>query len=129
MAAHLEVSGVRDADARHEYGCTDVFALAQEIMALATEVTPRRQPPAKRPAPLLWRFVKGYVSGLLFAMPMAAQTFFMILFGYSLWAWTEFSTHEATAIALGTVASFIVTGGFTQAISRAGVLHHRTRIS
>lgn len=123
VAAHLEVSGIRDADVRDEYGCADVFALAQEIMALATEVTPRRPPPAKRPAPLLWRFLKGYVTGLLFAMPMAAQTFFMILFGYSLWAWIEFSTHEATAIALGTVASFIVTGGFTQAISRRGMFY------
>lgn len=123
VAAHLEVSGIRDADVRDEYGCADVFALAQEIMALATEVTPRPGRPPKRPAPLAWRFVKGYVSGLLFAMPMAAQTFFMILFGYSLWAWIEFSMDEATAIALGTVASFIVTGGFTQAISRRGMFY------
>ena len=123
VAAHLEVSGIRDADAQHEYGCADVFALAREIMALGIEIPPRPRTPPKRPAPLLWRFLKGYLSGLLFAMPMAAQTFFMILFGYSLWAWVEFTTEVATAIALGTVASFVVTGGFTQAISRRGMFY------
>ncbi len=123
VAAHLEVSGIRDVDARQEYGCVNVFDLARRITALAGGLAlaaPRR--PA-RLAPLLWRFVRGYMHGLLFSMPMAAQAFAMILFGYSLWAWVNFSTREATAIALGTVTSFIVTGGYTQAISRRGLFY------
>lgn len=123
VAAQLEVSGIRDVDALQEYGCQDVFELAQQIAVLAHEIPPR--PPARppRPRPLLWRFIKDYTAGLLFSVPMAAQIFAMILFGYSLWAWVSFSSREATAIALGTVTSFIVTGGYTQAISRRGLFY------
>jgi O-antigen/teichoic acid export membrane protein len=47
----------------------------------------------------------------------------MLLFGYSLWAWVDFTLREATAIGLGTVMSFLVTGGFTQAIARRGLFY------
>ena len=66
VAAHLEVAGIRDVDARQEYGCADVFELAREIMAFAAEVDSRPSARRKRPAPLLWRFLKGYASGLFF---------------------------------------------------------------
>lgn len=123
VAAHLEVSGIRDLDARQEFGCADVFELARRIIALAQEirVVPLHRPP--RQAPLPWRFIKAYVKGLLFSMPMATQIFAMMLFGYSLWAWVDFIPREATAIALGTVTSFVVTGGFSQAIGRRGLFY------
>ena len=123
VAAHLEVSGIRDIDAYQEFGCADVFALAERIFALAQEnqsVAPR---PSPGQAPLFWRFFKSYFSGLLFSMPMAAQIFAMLLFGYSLWAWVDFSLREATAIGLGTVTSFLVSGGFAQAIARRGLFY------
>ena len=123
VAASLEVSGIRDIDARQEFGCADVFDLAQRIFALAQEMPTAQPRPPQRQAPLLWRFFKSYVRGLLFSMPMAAQIFAMILFGYALWAWVEFSLTEATAIGLGTVMSFLVTGGFTQAIARRGLFY------
>ena len=123
VAARLEVSGVRDVDARQEYGCADVFDLAQRILALAGEVPPAPPPVPARRAPMAWRFARAYVTGLLFSMPMAAQTFAMMLYGYSLWAWVDFTPRQATAIALGTLTSFVVTGGYVQAISRRGLFY------
>jgi hypothetical protein len=123
VAAHLEVSGIRDIDARQDFGCRDVFELARRIVALAGEIAvPSTQRPPRRPT-LPWRFVKAYADGLLFSMPMVAQIFAMLLFGYSLWAWVGFSLREATAIGLGTVTSFIATGGFAQALSRRGYFY------
>lgn len=122
VAAHLEVTGIRDLDARRDFGCADVFELAERVVALAGQF----QAPAerrRRRAPLPWRFVRAYSSGLLFSMPMAAQIFAMILYGYSLWGWIGFESREATAIALGTLGSFVVTSGFTQAISRRGLFY------
>jgi hypothetical protein len=123
VAARLEVSGIRDVDARQEYGCADVFDLAQRILALGGDVAPAPTPEPARRAPLVWRFARGYVTGLLFSMPMAAQTFAMMLYGYSLWAWVDFTPRQATAIALGTLTSFVVTGGYVQAISRRGLFY------
>lgn len=122
-AAQLEVMGVRDVDARTVFGCSDVFELARRVQA-ATE-TMAVPPPAAGPrqSPLVWRFVKAYVAGLLFSMPMATQTFGMMVFGYTLWAWVDFTSRESTAIALGTIGSFVVTGGYTQAISRRGLFY------
>lgn len=123
VTAHLEVSGIRDIDAQQDFGCADVFELAKRIMELAQEIKPARLHRPLKQAPLAWRFVKGYLKGLLFSMPMAAQIFAMILFGYSLWAWIDFSLRQATAIALGTITSFMVTGGFSQAIGRRGLFY------
>ena len=123
VAAHLEVMGIRDLDARQEYGSRDVFDLARRVLALAGEipVVADSRPPRR---PLLpWRFLKAYANGLLFSMPMTAQIFAMLLLGYSLWGWVGFTLREATAIGLGTIASFVVTGGFAQAISRRGLFY------
>ncbi len=122
VAAALEVSGMRDVDARG-HGCEGVFELAERIFAAAGD---RPAPPPPRPArraPVVWRFLKAYVTGLLFSMPMAAQTFAMMLFGYSLWAWVDAGPTQATAVALGTLASFVVTGGAAQAIGRRGLFY------
>lgn len=123
VAAHLEVSGIRDLDAQQEFGCADVFELAKQIIALIPEIQADSLHRPPRQASLPWRFLKAYVKGLLFSMPMAAQIFAMILFGYSLWAWVDFIPWEATAIGLGTVASFVVTGGFAQAIARRSLFY------
>lgn len=123
VAARLEVSGIRDRDAGH-YGHADVFSLAATIFS-SLKTVPLGQgngvPAVHRP--LLLRFVRDYLKGLLFAMPMAAQVFAMILFGYALWAWVDFSNKTGTAIALGTIMSFLVTGGFAQAIGRRGLFY------
>ena len=123
VAAYLEVSGIRDLDARQEYRCADVFDLAGRILSLTRQIPPVEPRKVRRQAPLLWRFIKSYARGLLFSMPMASQMFAMLLFGYSLWAWVDFSLREATAIGLGTVMSFLVTGGFAQAIARRGLFY------
>ncbi len=123
IAAYLEVSGIRDIDARQEYRCADVFDLAGRILSLTRQIPLVEPRKVRRQAPLLWRFFKSYARGLLFSMPMASQIFAMLLFGYSLWAWVDFSLREATAIGLGTVTSFLVTGGFTQAIARRGLFY------
>lgn len=123
VAAHLEVSGIRDPDAAH-YGHPDVFAMAEAVYdsVRGSALASRNGVPERR-LPLPFRFVRDYLKGLLFAMPMAAQVFGMILFGYALWAWIGFDNKIGTGIALGTIGSFLVTGGFAQAIGRRGLFY------
>src|SRR5262245_24857218 len=72
VAAALEVAGVRDIDAQQEHGCADVFALARQIMA-TYDVAPTEPAPAPARAIVVWRFLRAYLTGLLFSMPMTAQ--------------------------------------------------------
>ena len=71
VAAQLEVSGIRDVDARTGFGCPDVFELARRVHAATKTIAASPARAAPRQSPLLWRFVRAYVAGLLFCMPMA----------------------------------------------------------
>lgn len=123
VAARLEITGIRDQDAAH-YGYSDVFSLATSIFESVKDSAPVNiNGEQQKQQALLVRFTRDYLKGLLFAMPMAAQVFAMILFGYALWSWIEFSNKTGTAIALGTIMSFLVTGGFAQAIGRRGLFY------
>lgn len=125
IAAQLEVIGLRDVDARR-YGSRDLFDLASQIhdrflggayrfIIEGEDPEPRRLPGS--------RFVRHYLAGLAFALPMVLQAASMIIWGYGLWGATEISLRIGTGIALGFIASYILSGGFTQAIVRRGLFY------
>jgi len=127
VAAALESIGMRDADAVQEFGREDIFNLAEDIYARcqAKEWEPAEE---KKPKELtlkekLRRFFKLYIQGLFFALPMAGQIFAVLFLGYSLWASLQFSEREGTVVAVGTILSLVVTGGFVQAIGRKGLFY------
>jgi hypothetical protein len=122
----LEADGWRDLDARREFGVDDVFALADRVFPLCGAPAREEAPPRTGVswAPVresrAWRMVAGLVRESVVALPIAVQIVAVLTLGYSLWAWVEFTEAEATVVALGTLASFIVTGGFVQCIGREG---------
>jgi hypothetical protein len=69
------------------------------------------------------RFVKNYFVGLTFSLPMALQAMTMLVWGYGVWGAIEMDLRIGSAIALGFIASYIVTGGFMQTIVRRGLFY------
>jgi hypothetical protein len=128
VAATLESRGLRDVDAVSRFGKRDIFDLADEIYARCRvdlrEAAREREPPPR----LAWhrqarKFLGFYVRGTFFAMPMAIQIISVLVLGYALWSYLKFSEAQATAVAVGTILSFVVTGGFVQAIGRLGLYY------
>ena len=88
IAAQLEVLGLRDADARATYGVRDLFELARQVerrfRAGEFHFSVEGEDPRPRVIPIL-RFIRRYLAGITFAMPMALQAAAMLLWGYGLW--------------------------------------------
>lgn len=128
VAATMESTGMRDVDAQTDFGAKDLFALAEDIYRLARHraIAQSSEPQElKRKGVLrqIGRFFKFYLKGSLFAAPMTAQTIVLLALSSSLWSWLFFSERQATVIAAGTILSYLVTGGFYQAICRRGMLY------
>ena len=126
IAAQLEVLGLRDVDARSDYGARDLFDLARQIYerwlnggfrtdAEHDDVEDRVSPFA--------RFIRNYITGLSFSLPMALQAAAMLLWGYGVWGAIEMDLRTGTAIALGFIGSYVATGGFMQSIVRRGLFY------
>jgi hypothetical protein len=125
LAAQLEVMGIRDADARSDYGARDVFDLAGRIYSdfqhgrLRWDIEPE-DVDSVRP----WRrFFRNYLTGLTFSLPMALQAVAMLAWGYGVWGAIDMDLRTGSAIALGFIASYVVTGGFMQTIVRRGLFY------
>jgi hypothetical protein len=126
IAAHLEVIGLRDSDARTEFGQRDLFALADRIYAdfRANSFHPATDPEEVEERPnRLVRFLRYYFVGLSFSIPMALQSAVMLAWGYGIWGAIDLDLRAGSAIALGFIASYIITGGFAQAIVRRGLFY------
>lgn len=128
VAAALESRGLRDVDARERYGKRDVFDLADEVYAACRVQLRREDAPAivEDPQGLVLRarrFLHFYFRGMFFAAPMAIQIGSVLLLGFGLWSFLYFNERQATAVAIGTILSFVVTGGVVQAIGRLGLFY------
>lgn len=125
IAAQLEVMGLRDTDARSDYGARDLFDLALRIYADYQNGRYRWSVEGEDPeerAPVT-RLLKNYFAGLTFSLPMALQAVTMLVWGYGVWGAIEMDLRTGSAIALGFIASYIVTGGFVQTIVRRGLFY------
>lgn len=125
VAATLESRGVRDVDAQQRYGDADVFALADRVyagcrtrlVALGDPVVPVAARSDVRA--VLRRYGRGLVSGL----PMLVQTFSVLLLAFVLYALLGYDEERASVVALATLSSLVVTGGFVQVIGRLAVYY------
>jgi hypothetical protein len=126
IAAQLEVMGLRDSDARSTYGARDLFDLARRLHERFQDGAFRFEiegdDPVKTVHPMV-RFARYYFAGLSFSLPMALQGVVMLLWGYGLWGAMDLDLRDGSAIALGFIASYVVTGGFVQAIVRRGLFY------
>ncbi|WP_412067561.1 hypothetical protein [Rubrivirga sp. IMCC43871] len=122
VVAALESEGWRDVDAA-TFGRDDLFALGEAIYpACVSEAASARGAVSAGsdretfPA-LARRFTGSYSRGLLYALPVTGQIAALVWLGYSLWASVRLTEGAATMIAMGTIASFIATAGFVQALA------------
>jgi hypothetical protein len=126
VAAMLESMGITDRTASEVYGADNVFALANSLwpMIMAQAVVETFHPTERvKLGAYLNRLFRSFLRGILFALPMAVSVAAMLTIDLSLWSYRYLSLEEATAIAIGTILSFMAVGGFTQAIARRGFLY------
>ena len=123
VSALLEVYGIRDIDAKQDYGFENVFEMGQYMMQYieTKKYESKSLVDWEKLPPLRTRVLKNYVKGLAFAMPMLVQIFFTLTIGFALWSSVSLDVETATAVALGTFLALIVTGSASQAIGRKGL--------
>lgn len=129
VAATIESLGVRDIDAKKDYGYDSVFDLADYVYGKIKQnfrksegLHNASQEDKKFDYGSTGRsiklFIKQYAGGLVFSIPMFSQIIVVLVFEYALWAWFDFNNVQATVVGFGTIAAFIITGGFTQVLGR-----------
>jgi hypothetical protein len=126
IAALLESMGWNDNRAQKEYGVSDIFQLADEIWNITlVNITydPIKDKSRTSHTMSKTEIIRSFLRGLIFAFPMAVSVMAMLTFKFSLWSYKYLALEQATAIAIGTIVSFIVVGGFTQAIARRGFFY------
>lgn len=127
IAAQLEVLGWRDIDARDRFGFRDLFEAAETIFdwfragKLKFVVQGEDE---KRRASSIFIFLRHYLDGLMFSLPMVLQGATMLLWGYGLWGARDLDARTGSAIGLAFIASYIATSGFSWAIVSRGLYYH-----
>ncbi|HZG88376.1 hypothetical protein [Paenibacillus sp.] len=126
IAALLESMGWNDSRASEQLGMQDVFELADTIWEHIQQrvvVTPFEPPPKRNMVYVTFELTKSFLRGVIFALPMAISVVSMLTLKFSLWSYEYLTVELATCIAIGTILSFIVVGGYTQAIARRGFFY------
>jgi len=123
IAALIESNGIRDIDAKEEWGAEDVFALAGRLHEHVDLVTYEEKKVEIEEEKLVQRVFLNYLKGMLFAIPMVLQIVAMVIVGVGIWSYVHFSLREATAIAFGTLLALASTGGIAQIIGRKGLFY------
>jgi hypothetical protein len=122
IVAVLETYGLRDVDARERFGAENVFDLADELFA-EFHIRAKRYPhiPAtaeKTSLSALQKFLLHYARGLFSNAPWALQIASLLLFGYAFGIYAKFDGKQVTVAGVGMMLSFLVSGGFVQALGR-----------
>ncbi len=111
LAVRLEMEGVTDEVARTEFGLPSTFALARKQLCNVTGGDYAATKPAEKSR------LAQLFNGVTFAIPVLICTITSLLYRISLWG-GDLSADLATAVAIGTISSFLVTGGIIQASAR-----------
>jgi hypothetical protein len=110
----LETDGITDAVAERDYGYESSWRLAEALLPQA-----RRFPAAAQPETRVSSVVE-YLKGISFSFSLLLCCLTMTLFHASLWG-GDVSANMAAAVGLGTVSSFITTGGIVHGMARRGL--------
>lgn len=126
IAAIIESLGWNDIRVSRAFGMENVFELAESMWQSTRQ---RVQPSAvthvrkKNQVTSPDGILRSFLRGTIFALPMAISVVSMLTLRFSLWSYLYLSTDLATAIAIGTILSFMAVGGYTQAIARRGFFY------
>jgi hypothetical protein len=114
LTVRLETDGVTNSVARAQYGYSSTWDMA--VAHFPLQMTPDETAPGPSAPSRGWT---EYLRGSSFALPLLLSCAAMLIFQYSLWG-GAFTPEYATAVAIGATSSFIVSGGFVQAMARRG---------
>ena len=114
VVVRLETAGITDAVAQREYGYRNAWRLAEACFPWL------RLFPASNVGKSSQSTLVDYLKGLSFALPLGLCCLAMVVFRFSLWG-GDVSPELAVAVGLGTVSSFVTTGGIVQAMARRGL--------
>ncbi len=125
ITALLETYGLRDIDAKNEYGVDTLFDLAEYLVPFIEKRDDYKLHSIQtiKEHNIYKRIFLNYMRGLAFSVPMLIQIIFTLAVGYALWSSMTADNAHATAISLGTFAALIITGGSAQAIGRKGLFY------
>lgn len=123
LSALLETSGLRDLDARQQWGEPDIFHLARRLFPRVDEIDFEPLLKKEDKKALVARVLKNYCKGTVFALPMLLQIVSMTVVGFGVWSYIDFSLRQASAISLGTLLALSITGGISQTIGRKGLYY------
>lgn len=126
VAALLEALGWTDERCHTELGFKNVFELAQVVWRyVQTDIVINRFTAIARPSlgELFMGIVHQFIRGVIFALPMVISVISMLTLKFSLWSYEQTPVEIATSIGVGTILSFLLVGGFTQAIARRGFFY------
>jgi hypothetical protein len=110
VAVRLEAAGVTDAVARREYLQQTTWQLAEACLPWSRMFV-ASDPPERKPSAIL-----EYLRGISFSFSLLVCCLAMAYFHFSLWG-GDVSAKLAAAVGLGTVSSFLMTGGIVQAMA------------
>lgn len=119
VAVRLETEGITDGVARSDWGYSGTWDIARDCFLRLTGSEEILNP---RPSP---SEMAAHLKGMSFALPLALCCLSMVLLKFSLWG-GDLASDVAAAVAVGTVTSFVVTGGIVQAMARQGLFYAGT---
>jgi hypothetical protein len=114
VVVRLETAGITDAVAEREYAHGTTWRLAEACFPWSRMFVAAAEP---EPKPSV---VLEYLKGVAFSLPLLLCCLAMALFHFALWG-GDVSANMAAAVGLGTVSSFITTGGIVQTMARRGL--------
>jgi len=124
LTSLLEVYGLRDIDAKNDYGYDDLFHMSEDMYEIVnTREYPQKLAKLENEPNKIKRITKHYIEGLAFAMPMIVQILFTLVLGYAIWSSLDYDLEIATVIAVGTFLALVITGPTAQAIGRKGLYY------
>lgn len=126
VAALLESFGWTDERVRQQFGVQDVFELATDLRRMnrpSVDLVANEYVAAEPLRHVVGQMIRQFVRGIVFALPMVLSIAAMLVLRFSLWSYQYLSTRSATAIAIGTILSFLTVGGFMQAMARQGYFY------
>jgi hypothetical protein len=119
VAVRLEADGITDGVAQADWSYATTWDIARDCYARLSgseEIPPKQLGKSE---------IQVHLKGMLFALPLALCCLAMVFLKFSLWG-GDLPSDVAVAVAIGTVSSFVVTGGIVQAMARQGLFYAGT---
>ena len=123
--AIIESFGIREIDVEADYGYSTISKLS--VVVYEKILTRIQYLPSDNFNPIeikrfnrkdLKQFIKDYLIGIFYVFPIFFQVFCVIVFGYSLWVYSDFNILQSTSVVIGVISSLVLTGGVVTVISK-----------